>query len=98
MKAVREAILVVSLSIALMSGAYAAELPGDAGSGKRLYEANCVECHDTSVLTRQDRFVQSLGVLQEQLASCAHMAGKTFSESETQDLLKYLNDEFYHFD
>ena len=26
-----------------------------------------------------------------------HMAKKEFSESETEDLLKYLNDQFYHF-
>ena len=98
MKAVRKAILVVVLSIVLPPGAYAVPLPGDAASGKRLYEAHCTECHDTSVLTRQDRFVQSLEALQEQLLSCAHMAGKQLSETEAQDLLKYLNDEFYHFD
>jgi hypothetical protein len=54
-------------------------------------------CHDTSVLTRTDRAVQSLDALQAQLANCAHTANKEFSESEAQDLLKYLNDQFYHF-
>ena len=60
-------------------------------------DANCMECHDTSVFTRKDRVVQSLDDLKKQLASCAHMAKKEFSESETQALLKYLNDQFYHF-
>ena len=90
-------ILCVSLAILLTPTACAASSPGDSANGKRLHEANCVGCHDTSVLTRKDRTVQSLDALKEQLASCTHMAKKEFSESETQDLLKYLNDQFYHF-
>jgi cytochrome c5 len=90
-------ILCVSLMILSMPTAYAAPLPGDSANGKRLFEANCMGCHDTSVLTRTDRVVQSFDALKEQLAGCAHMAKKEFSESEAQDLLKYLNDQFYHF-
>jgi hypothetical protein len=51
----------------------------------------------TRVLARQDRFVQSLDALKEQMASCTHMANKELSASEAQDLLKYLNDQFYRF-
>jgi hypothetical protein len=90
-------ILCVALLILSMPTAYAAPLPGDGANGKRLFEANCMGCHDTSVLTRNDRVVQSFEALKEQLTGCAHMAKKAFSESETQDLLKYLNDQFYHF-
>ena len=87
----------VSLLVLLTTTAYAAPLPGDSASGKRLYDANCTGCHDTSVLTRKNRVVQSLDALKEQLAGCTHTANKEFSESEAQDLLKYLNDQFYHF-
>jgi mono/diheme cytochrome c family protein len=90
-------VLVASLLVLLMPSAYATSLPGDSADGKRLYDANCMGCHDTSVLTREDRVVQSLDALEKQLASCTHAAQKEFSTSETQDLLKYLNDEFYHF-
>jgi hypothetical protein len=91
-------ILYVSLSVLLMPSAYAAaSLQGDSAKGKRLYDANCTRCHDTSVFTRRDRVVQSLDALEKQLVSCAHMAEKKFSASEAQDLLKYLNDQFYHF-
>ena len=90
-------ILCVSLLILLMPSAYAASLPGDIGNGERLYGANCMGCHDTSVFTRKDHVVRSLDTLKQQLASCTHMAKKEFSASETQDLLKYLNDQFYHF-
>ena len=92
-----KSILGVSLLILLMPSAYAASLPGDSADGKRLYDANCMGCHDTSVFTRKDRVVQSLDALKKQLASCSHAAKKEFSASEMQDLLKYLNDQFYHF-
>ena len=91
-------ILYAALSVLLVPSAYAASLPGDGAEGKRLFDANCTGCHQTEVFTRNDRQVQSLDALKEQLVSCAHMANKEFSESETQDLLKYLNDAFYHFD
>ena len=92
-----KSILCLSLLVLLMPTAYAASLPGDSANGKRLYDANCMGCHDTSVLTRKDRAVQSLDALKDQLAGCAHTANKEFSESEAQDLLRYLNDQFYHF-
>ena len=87
----------VSATVLLMPTVYAASLPGDSVNGKQLYDANCTGCHDTSVLSRSDRFVQSLDALKEQLGSCSHMANAEFSTSETQDLIKYLNDEFYNF-
>ena len=92
-----KSILCVSLLVLLTPTAYAASLPGDSANGERLYVANCMGCHDTSVMTRKDRAVQSFDALKKQLASCTHTASKEFSESEAQDLLKYLNDQFYHF-
>ena len=90
-------ILCGSLLLLMMTTACAAPSPGDNADGKRLNDANCMGCHDTSVFTRKDQVVRSLDDLKKQLASCAHMAKKEFSESETQALLKYLNDQFYHF-
>jgi hypothetical protein len=66
--------------------------------GKRLHDANCVGCrHDTSIYTRKDRLVQSLDALKKRLGDCSHMANKEFSASETQNIIKYLNDQFYQF-
>ena len=90
-------ILWVLVSVLLMPTAYAASLPGDSANGKRLYDAKCTECHDTSVLSRSDRTVQSLDALKKQLSSCSHMAHAEFSLSEMQDVLKYLNEDFYKF-
>ena len=86
-------ILGVSLLILLTPSAYAA----DSTDGKRLHDANCMGCHDTGIYTRKDRLIKSLDALKERLGDCSHMAKKEFSASETQNIIKYLNDQFYHF-
>ena len=92
-----KSILCVSLLILLMPSAYAAELPGDSADGKRLHDANCMGCHDTSIYTRKDHLIRSLDALKEQLGDCSHMAKKEFSAIEAQNIIKYLNDQFYQF-
>ena len=92
-----KSILCASLLILLMPSAYAASLPGDSVDGKRLHDASCTRCHDTGIYTRKHRHVQSLDALKEQLASCSHMAQKEFSAIDTQNIIKYLNDQFYDF-
>jgi hypothetical protein len=87
----------VSLWILLMTSSYAAELPGNRADGKRLHDANCMGCHDTAIYSRKDRLVRSLDALETRLGDCSHMAGKEFSAIETQNIIKYLNDEFYQF-
>lgn len=89
-------ILCVSIMIVLTSSVYAA-LPGDSAEGKRLHDANCMACHDTGIYTRTNHVVQSLDQLEQQLQGCSHMAQKEFSESESDDIIKYLNENFYHF-
>jgi mono/diheme cytochrome c family protein len=91
-------ILYASFLILLAPSAYAASLSGDSAEGKRLLEANCMQCHQTDIFTRKDRKVQSLDALKKQLVACSHAANVEFSTSEMQNLLKYLNDQFYHFD
>ena len=83
--------------ILLTPSAYAAELPGDSAEGKRLYDANCMGCHDTGIHARKDRIIRSLDALKEQLWDCSHMAKKEFSAIEAQNIIKYLNDQFYQF-
>ena len=92
-----KSILGASLLILLMPSAYAAALPGDSAEGKRLLDANCMGCHDTGIYIRKDRLVGSLNALQKRLGDCSHMAKKEFSATETQNIIKYLNDQFYQF-
>ena len=79
-----KSILCVSLLILLMPSAYAAQLPGDSADGKRLHDANCMGCHDTSIYTRKDHLIRSLDALKEQLGDCSHMAKKEFSAIEAR--------------
>lgn len=88
--------LCVTLCALLMPVAHAALL-GDSTKGKRLHETNCTGCHDSGVYTRKDRRVKSLDALKGQLQGCGHMAKKEFSTTEQQDIVKYLNEQFYRF-
>ena len=90
-----KSILGISLLVLLMPSAYAATLPGDSAEGKRLHDANCMGCHNTGIYTSDDRIVRSLDALKKRLGDCSHMANKEFSA--TQNLIRYLNDQFYQF-
>jgi len=81
----------------LASTAYAA-VPGNESEGKRLHDVSCVGCHDTGVYTRTEHKVKSLAGLKRQVENCTHMAQQEFSDAEKQDLVKYLNDQFYKFE
>jgi len=74
-----------------------AALPGDSATGKRVHDARCMGCHDTGLYTRKERTVRSLDALKEQLEGCTHMAQKEFSAVDKQNVIKYLNDQFYQF-
>ncbi len=89
-------IVCASLMMFLIPSARCA-LPGDSAAGQRLHDANCVSCHDASVYTRTNRAIRSLDALKHQVAGCEHLVKKEFSPAETQNLVKYLNERFYHF-
>ncbi len=76
---------------------HAAPLPGDAATGKKLYRANCVSCHDASVYTRPDRQIHSLDALRTQINGCSHQLPVKLSQSQIDDLVKYLNQNYYKF-
>jgi hypothetical protein len=89
--------LCAALLVLLSPSAHAAALPGDSAAGKHLHDANCMGCHDAGIYTRKDHLIRSLEALKTQLSNCSHAVDKQFSATETQDLIKYLNDEFYKF-
>lgn len=86
----------VALAALMMAKAYAA-VPGDGMEGQRLLQANCTGCHDSTAYTRSNRMIHSLDALKHQVEGCGHAAKKEFSPAEIQDLVKYLNDRYYHF-
>jgi len=88
---------IMTIVLLLLAAAAQAQVAGDAQEGERLYATNCTGCHDTGVHARKDHRVKSLAELRKQLQSCAHMTQKSFSPEQMDDLVKYLNDRFYHF-
>jgi mono/diheme cytochrome c family protein len=83
--------------IAALGASAQAALPGDAATGKKLHEANCVKCHDAGVYTRQDRKIKSVAALKEQLGACSHAAQVILTDDEQQHIVKYLNETYYRF-
>ncbi len=75
----------------------AADLPGDAAQGKKLYDANCTSCHTDSVYTRKNRKIASLDGLSKQVNSCGHMTNIKLGKAQADDLVKYLNETYYKF-
>jgi hypothetical protein len=74
-----------------------AALPGDSAEGKKLHDAHCVSCHNTSVYTRRDRQIKSLDGLNQQLVACTHAAQVTWTGDQQKSIVKYLNEQFYKF-
>jgi mono/diheme cytochrome c family protein len=93
---IMKAIFCGVIAALLIPVAYAA-LPGDGAEGQRLHQASCTGCHDSRVYTRPNRVVRSLNALKQQVEGCGHAAKKEFSAAEIQNLVKCLNDGFYHF-
>jgi mono/diheme cytochrome c family protein len=72
-------------------------LPGDAGRGEKLHQANCTGCHDTGVYTRTNRGIRSIGGLQQRVDMCNTQLERNLSDAERSDVVKYLNERFYRF-
>ncbi len=71
--------------------------PGDSTQGKKLHDAHCTKCHNTSVYTRQDRQIKSLDALNERVIACMHGAQVTLTDAEQKSIVQYLNEQFYKF-
>jgi hypothetical protein len=90
-------ILMVPALTFLALAAHAA-IPGSEAEGKRLHDVSCTGCHDTGIYTRKEHRVKSLAGLTRQVENCTHMSQQEFSSTEKQDIVKYLNNQFYKFE
>lgn len=66
-------------------------------NGDDLHFENCTGCHDTTVYTRENRNVQSLSRLGAQVRFCKDNLELTWFDDEVEDVIGYLNKEYYHF-
>jgi cytochrome c2 len=86
--------LIILLTLAA-PGAHAA---ADADRGKALHDKHCMQCHDTKVYTRENRFIDSRAALQKQVQRCQLNAGARWFDEDVNDVVEYLNQTFYHYE
>jgi mono/diheme cytochrome c family protein len=83
----------------------AAMLPGDAGHGKKLYDAKCAACHvqltggdGSALFTRPNHTVRSVEGLMGRVEGCNRRVNANLSRNDVNDVVKYLNQTYYKFE
>ena len=69
----------------------------DPARGQQLQEKHCMSCHDNAVYTRKERKVTSLDGLQKQVRRCELTLGLQWFDEDVDDVVAYLNQNFYQF-
>ena len=89
----KKILLPTLLSISALSFAY------DAEEAKSMYEEDCTKCHDSSVFTRpaKERKVNDLATLKKQVSRCVGATGASWFEEDEENVVEYLNQNFYKF-
>ena len=85
-------------SLALIfTGMVPSGFAADIENGDDLHFEHCTGCHDSSVYTRENRNVRSLERLGSQVRFCKNSLELTWFDDEVDDVIEYLNKNFYHF-
>lgn len=66
--------------------------------GEQLHDEHCLQCHGTEVYTRDDRRITSRAALAKQVRRCEQATGVQWFEDESEAVIRYLNQTFYHFE
>ena len=83
---------------AVLLGAFAMPLQAaDIDNGDDLHFTHCTGCHDDSIYTRDNRRVQSLQRLGEQVRFCKDSLELSWFDEDVDDVAEYLNRSYYHF-
>ena len=72
-------------------------LAADAVNGKILHDAKCFGCHDNRQYTRKNRIIHSFEDLHSRVEFCDANLNAGFSFGDLDDVVVYLNTEFYKF-
>ncbi len=89
------ALLLVTL---LVSGTLArSQAPAPQTRGQLLYTTHCIACHDTQVHWRNGKLAANWGSLVAQVRRWQGVAGLQWSDADTRDVARNLNDTIYHF-
>jgi len=82
---------------------------GDPQQGRELHQENCIQCHaamkdgiyghdGTGIYTRENRRIESLAALYKQVRRCKTSLGVSWPENQIEDVVTYLNQNFYKFE
>jgi mono/diheme cytochrome c family protein len=86
--------LLGSLTVAL---AACSEAPkGDPAHGAQIHEV-CLDCHGTGLYVKPDRKVKSLEHLHKETMRWGDYYNPALSPQDIDDVVAYLNRDFYHF-
>ena len=92
----------ILLALTLMLGAPSlfadSMLLGDGKKGEAIVGSHCVACHTSTIYTRPNRTVKSIGGLVARVNGCSANLGLNLSRDQVNDVVKYLNDSFYKFE
>lgn len=87
------ALALAALACAWSSAGFGA---GDAAKGEVLHRS-CLQCHGTEVYVPPKRKVASLAALRKETARWADYYNPAFTRAQVDDLVAYLNRDFYKF-
>lgn len=65
--------------------------------GELLYSTHCITCHTTSVHWRDKKLATTLSSLNFQVRRWQDISGLGWSESDIQDVTRYLNESIYRY-
>lgn len=82
--------------VALVLWPLAAWPAGDPVKGETLHQS-CLQCHGTEVYVPPKRKISSLAALRRETARWGDYYNPKLSKSEIEDLVAYLNRDFYRF-
>ena len=69
----------------------------DVNHGKSLQQKNCMSCHDDGMYTREERRVNTLDALRNQVQRCETNLGLQWFPEDVDAVIEYLNTSFYKF-
>jgi mono/diheme cytochrome c family protein len=86
------------LALVIVALAFAPAVPaaGDAAKGEELHRS-CLQCHGTDAYLPPKRKVSTLSGLRKETARWADYYNPKFTKAEIEDLVAYLNRDFYKF-
>jgi len=90
--------------VSLMALAASAAAAGDPKIGKTLHEKYCAACHvklfggdGSKIYTRSPRLINDKTALAQRVAMCASQTGAKWFPEDEENVVAYLNQQFYKF-